>query len=372
MTAYPNYCAVVTPGFDAYVEQMSPENTALEDIVILLSLDAIPPNLKPSDAFNAFAGDPMCDPRCSAVLMAAAWAAHCFVPPWAAAFPLPLTVISRPPWVDVPSADARSDRGGICVVVPGKIWVEARDGATVYAFRQEDQPVGDSDAMEEEEAMLSVSGAVVFIRRIEVDALSASKIKHLRVQPVKHGPCWGQRWAATGAQETMVPDEPEGGVALWGPPISAWTLTEFYERGGNASEYLATGPRSTTLSTGGETFYELVLRGKVIDAALMFDQLNVLALKCDGMMMRRLALHKETLHLFASYSDYNIAEFFLNRGHTCHGIFPALTLNVGCVRKVETAPADAEGVSISTHAGQQTEENLSKDAALDLYVNVAA
>eukprot|EP00929_Paragymnodinium_shiwhaense_P049714 TRINITY_DN25052_c0_g3_i1.p1 TRINITY_DN25052_c0_g3~~TRINITY_DN25052_c0_g3_i1.p1 ORF type:complete len:415 (-),score=26.63 TRINITY_DN25052_c0_g3_i1:260-1504(-) len=170
---------------------------------------------------------------------------------------------------------------------------------------------------------------VVIVHRDDLAALSGSG-DDLRTLPVRFDPQGERRRELSDALSLMSDELPAGGMPLQGPRSVLWTLTFCRDSGGSAANAHELWVRNGNIPGSDRSVYEHECLSRILDAAVLVDQLNAPSLLSMELIVRRMALIKEAHRVSPSAPDYSMSDQFMGwtgrRGAA--GVNPELSRHV--------------------------------------------
>ena len=290
----PGSYLIRTPEGDQYVEEISAMAADISDFRLLQRQGDLPPGMAEDDVHR------FVDPPTGAVLAEMIRQAAIAVgqpAPLPAPLPRAVGVVGR--------AGAGVERAAA-----GMVWVALEDvgdvvrGDTIREVPQEAEVRGSVG--------LFPDGAGGLVARRLVPVAEVEKIVHddLRVLSVEEDA--GRRHRSfQNAVAALMTDAPEGGLGLEGPPCVYEKTVAIRDSAGCYTAAHQQWIQASRIPDGDRGIYEHEVLCRSLDAMLMYDQMNLPALRSAEILVRRLMLIEEAYSMCPSSPDFGGADIYM-------------------------------------------------------------
>eukprot|EP00929_Paragymnodinium_shiwhaense_P059230 TRINITY_DN29661_c0_g1_i1.p1 TRINITY_DN29661_c0_g1~~TRINITY_DN29661_c0_g1_i1.p1 ORF type:complete len:411 (+),score=49.95 TRINITY_DN29661_c0_g1_i1:455-1687(+) len=247
---------------------------------------------------------------------------------------------TQPPAVVAPVAGGALVAGAAVGIPPGLGDVAAPVAVSPWVFaetagravRGNEVPAADvgGGVLRGRRGLVLVDGQwLLIIHRADL-ALIGGGGEDLRTLPVRFDAQGDRRRELPDALGLMSDEMPAGGMPLSGPRSVLWTLKYCRDTGGSIANAHDLWVRNGGIPGSDRSVYKHECLSRILEAAVMVDQLNAPALLSMELLVRRMALIKEAHRVSPAAPDYSMSDQFMGwagrRGGA--GVSPELSRHV--------------------------------------------
>ena len=199
---------------------------------------------------------------------------------------------------------------GVADVPAGFVWIALEDsgavvrGGTVSVIPPAAHIQGNLAIFPDNE------GGFVARRLVPIRDVTGFVHDDLRVLSVEHEGNRRHRSFA-GAVSALMNDAVEGGLGLEGPLCTYDKVIAVRDSSGSFTSSHQSWLQSSRIPDGDRAIYEHEVLSRCLDAMLLFDQLNIPALRSAEVLVRRLMLIEEAYALCPSAPDFAGSDFYM-------------------------------------------------------------
>ena len=346
--------AILTPDHDIYIETMSPTNADFTDFFYAGETGNIPAHINPA---NVYAFTPLTPAELGAFrvqgeVIAQAQLRALGLPPHgpvgaaAAVAAAPVAVAPAPHPGHLGAAGvAAAPAAGAVGVEPVDTWVALEDGGQYKrgdVISRGPNPVPVGSQVIGERGVTPIAGGSILMKKVKGSEVPSYRMEDLRILPVHFDSQGVRRLEFPAAIALMDGTEPMGGgLQLTGPSTTLRLLKDLRDQAFTPGTFHEHWLRTNDIPRGDRSIYEHEVLSRILESAIVVDQLNAPSLQSIELMCRRLQVIREAHRISPTQPDYSSADLFMGWKYrkSGQGIDQTLAQHVAGELKAEAAIA---------------------------------
>ena len=217
----------------------------------------------------------------------------------------------------------------------GHVWVAMEDRGTVV--QRGDLMVGAPLLCKGDRGIFELGGLTIAAASMDRNDLASFLNDDLRTLAVKFDPQGERRREYADALTLMSDEAVTGGFPVQGPRTCLKQLKAFRDHGGSAVGAHEKWVATARIPDGDRSIHEHECLAKILDAAVMIDQVNLPSMVSFEYVCRRMALIKAAHRVNPASPDYSAADHFMGWGARRGAADPALEAHVAGQLRDEAA-----------------------------------
>ena len=346
--------AILTPDHDIYIETMSPTNADFTDFFYAGETGNIPAHINPA---NVYAFTPLTPAELGAfrvqgeVLLQLELRPH-RLPPNALDEELELLLLGQQLLLlrlrrvheeEAPKLEAELELS--VGVEPVDTWVALEDGGQYKrgdVISRGPNPVPVGSQVIGERGVTPIAGGSILMKKVKSSEVPSYRMEDLRILPVHFDSQGVRRLEFPAAIALMDGTEPMGGgLQLTGPSTTLRLLKDLRDQAFTPGTFHEHWLRTNDIPRGDRSIYEHEVLSRILESAIVVDQLNAPSLQSIELMCRRLQVIREAHRISPTQPDYSSADLFMGWKYrkSGQGIDQTLAQHVAGELKAEAAIA---------------------------------